>query len=167
MEHIKFYEISEAYINYLAPHAPHLFHNSKATQANTRKYLGIIFHVHSMNYFAPLSSFKEKHEKMKEGMDFLKIGRYAVINLNTMFPVPNKECKYVDFGIIRNKVYKDLLLAEYRIVKKLESKIRKRAEQLYHHKEINGNNTPLAQRCNDFAELEKLCREYKKNEELA
>lgn len=115
MEHIKFYEISEAYINYLAPHAPHLFHNSKATQANTRKYLGIIFHVHSMNYFAPLSSFKEKHEKMKEGMDFLKIGRYAVINLNTMFPVPNKECKYVDFGIIRNKVYKDLLLAEYTV----------------------------------------------------
>ena len=35
---------------------------------------------------------------------------------------------YVDFVKICNRTYKDLLLAEYRIVKRLQDKIRKRAE---------------------------------------
>ena len=162
MENIKFYEISETYIDYLSPHAPHLFHNSKKKQANTRKYLGIVLRVYDMDYFAPLSSFKAKHEKMKEGMDFLKVGRYAVINLNNMFPVPVSECKYVDFSMVSNKIYKDLLMAEYRIIKQMQEKIRKRAEQLYHHKKIYGNNTPLAKRCNEFDKLERLCRRWQK-----
>ncbi|WP_297568037.1 type III toxin-antitoxin system ToxN/AbiQ family toxin [uncultured Anaerovibrio sp.] len=80
MENIKFYEVDEAsYIDYLSPYSPHLFRNSKKTQGHTRKYIGVLFHVSGMDYFAPLSSFKAKHEKMKEGMDFLKVGRYAVI----------------------------------------------------------------------------------------
>ena len=162
MENIKFYEISETYIDYLSPHAPHLFHNSKKEQVNTRKYLGIVLRVYDMDYFAPLSSFKAKHEKMKEGMDFLKVGRYAVINLNNMFPVPVSECKYVDFSMVNNKIYKDLLMAEYRIIKQMQEKIRKRAEQLYHHKRINGNSTPLAKRCYDFDKLERLCRSWQK-----
>lgn len=160
METIKFYEINEGYISYLSPYAPHLFHNSKRSQANTRKYIGVIFRVNGMDYFAPLSSHKPKHDKMKESMDFIKVGRYAVINLNSMFPVPNTECHYVDFAKINDRVYKDLLLAEYRIVKQIQAKIRKKAEQLYHHKRINGDDTPLAKRCNDFFALEKLCLEY-------
>jgi protein AbiQ len=119
MDNIKFYEINEAYIDYLSPHAPHLFHNSKKSQTNTRKYLGVVLRVNDMDYFAPLSSHKAKHDKMKESLDFLKVGRYAVINLNNMFPVPEKECHYVDFSVIKDKVYKDLLLAEYRIVKQM------------------------------------------------
>lgn len=160
MDNIKFYEISESYVDFLSPHAPHLFHNSKREQANTRKYLGIVLSVNGMDYFAPLSSFKQKHEKMKESMDFLKVGRYAVINLNNMFPAPEKECHYVDFSAIANKVYKDLLMAEYRIIKQMQDKIRKRAGQLYHHKQQNGNNTPLAKRCNDFGSLEELCKKW-------
>ena len=161
MDNIKFYEINEAYIDYLSPHAPHLFHNSKKSQTNTRKYLGVVLRVNDMDYFAPLSSHKAKHDKMKESLDFLKVGRYAVINLNNMFPVPEKECHYVDFSVIKDKVYKDLLLAEYRIVKQMQGKIGKRAEQLYHHKCVNGDNTALARRCNDFIKLEKLCLNYK------
>ena len=40
-----------------------------------------------MKYFAPLSSYTPKHDKMKNGLDFIKIGNYAVININNMFPV--------------------------------------------------------------------------------
>ena len=29
MDNIKFYEVSAAYVDYLAPHAPHLFRNKK------------------------------------------------------------------------------------------------------------------------------------------
>ena len=160
MENIRFYEINESYIDYLSPYEQHLFHNSRKEQVNTRKYLGVLLRVEGVDYFAPLSSFKAKHEKMKESLDFLKVGRYAVINLNNMFPVPNKECHYVDFAQIKDKAYKDLLLAEYRIIKKMQDKIRKRAAQLYHHKKINGNNTPLSKRCHDFVKLEKLCKAW-------
>ena len=160
MENIKFYEVNEAYINYLLPYAPHLFHNSKKNQKNARKYIGIILCVNNMNYFAPLSSFKPKHEKMKEGIDFLKVRKYAVINLNNMFPVPDNEFQYIDFETVKDKVYKDLLLSEYRIIKQMQNKIRKRAKQIYQHKITKGNETPLAKRCNDFVSLEKLCKEF-------
>ena len=102
MDNIRFYEINAKYVDYLAPYAPHLFHNSKKGQANQRKYIGIVFQINDMEYFAPLSSFKPKHEKMKEGLDFIKILRYAVINLNNMFPVPYSERVYVNFETIKD-----------------------------------------------------------------
>lgn len=55
-----------------------------------------------MNYFASLSSFKAKHEKMKNGLDFIKIGDYAVINLNNVFPVPNGEYTYADIPTVKD-----------------------------------------------------------------
>ncbi|MFR8209619.1 type III toxin-antitoxin system ToxN/AbiQ family toxin [Hominenteromicrobium sp.] len=110
MDNIRFYEINAKYVDYLAPYAPHLFHNSKKEQANQRKYIGIVFQINDMEYFAPLSSFKPKHEKMKEGLDFIKILRYAVINLNNMFPVPYSERVYVNFETIKDPNYKSLLL---------------------------------------------------------
>ena len=62
MDNIRFYEIRTQYIDYLVPYAPHLFHNSKKGQAKQRKYIGIVLQVNGMDYFAPLSSFKPKHE---------------------------------------------------------------------------------------------------------
>ena len=112
MDNIRFYEINAKYVDYLAPYAPHLFHNSKKGQANQRKYIGIVFQINDMEYFAPLSSFKPKHEKMKEGLDFIKILRYAVINLNNMFPVPYSERVYVNFETIKDPNYKSLLLVQ-------------------------------------------------------
>lgn len=102
MDSIKFYEISPAYVNYLVPHAPHLFQNKKVGQQNERKYIGVVLTVNGMDYFAPLSSFKEKHRRMQEGLDFIKIKKYAVINLNNMFPVPAGQYSYVDISKERN-----------------------------------------------------------------
>ncbi len=87
----KIYEVNPQYIDFLVLHAPHLFQNKQPGQHNERKYIGIVLIVNGMNYFAPLSSFKTKHKKMKNGLDFIKIGDYAVINLNNMFPVPDGE----------------------------------------------------------------------------
>ena len=42
MESLKIYEINANYIDYLLPFAPHLFHNSKKGQANSRKYIGVL-----------------------------------------------------------------------------------------------------------------------------
>lgn len=160
MGNIKFYQISSDYVDYLVPYAPHLFHNKQKGQQNERKYIGIVFQIKDMEYFAPLSSFKDKHSKMKEGLDFIKIKNYAVINLNNMFPVPSKQYTYVDISKVPNPKYKTLLLAEYRYIKSIQDKIRKNASSLYRLK-VNGSATPLTERCNDFLKLEELCRQYK------
>ena len=166
MNDIKLYEVNAAYIDYLAPLASHLFRNKKEGQQNTRKYIGIVLTVNEMKYFAPLSSFKDKHKRMQEGLDFIKVKNYAVINLNNMFPIPDGEYKYVDISRELNPKYKSLLLAEYRFIKSIQEKIRKNAFTLYNHKLNNGNKTSLAKRCNDFALLEKACREYKYKKEV-
>lgn len=162
MDNIKLYEVDEAYINYLAAKAKHLFQNKQSGQQNSRKYIGVVLKVNGMNYFAPLSSFKEKHKRMAEGMDFIKIKRYAVINLNYMFPVPDEVYSYVDISKEKNPKYKSLLLSEYRFIKSIQEKIRKNARLLYNHKIQNGDKTPLAKRCNDFKLLEQACKNYNK-----
>lgn len=134
MDNIKFYEISNKYIDYLSPHAPHLFLNKKPRQINERKYIGIILHINNVDYFAPLSSFKPKHKTMDEMLDFIKIKNYAVINLNNMFPVPQSECTYVDIAQEKDLRYRSLLLSEYRYIKSIQEKIRKNALVIYKHK---------------------------------
>ena len=159
MDNIKLYEISPDYIDYLVPSVPHLFRNKQAGQQNERKYIGVVLSVNGMDYFAPLSSFKEKHRRMQEGLDFIKIRDYAVINLNNMFPVPAGQYSYVDISRERSPHYKSLLLAEYRYIKSIRERIRKNAAILYRLK-ISGPESALTRRCNDFAKLETLCLKY-------
>ena len=162
MDNIKLYEIDSAYIDYLSGYAQHLFHNKQAGQINERKYIGVILTVNGMEYFAPLSSYKEKHARMQEALDFIKVKNYAVININNMFPVPKGLAVYVDISKERNPKYKSLLLAEYRAIKAMQEKIRKNAQLVYNHKVEHGDSTSLAKRCNDFLLLEKACRDYKR-----
>jgi protein AbiQ len=75
---IELYEVNPEYIDYLVPYARHLFHNKKPGQQNERKYIGVILIVNDMKYFAPLSSYKLKHEKMKDGLDFVKIMQWSI-----------------------------------------------------------------------------------------
>lgn len=134
---------------------------SKKGQTNNRKYIGVVLQVNDTNYFAPLSSFKPKHTAMKDGLDFIKIKNYAVINLNNMFPVPDGEYTYVDIGAIKDPSYRSLLLAEYRFIKSIQEKICKNAAILYMHKITNGEETRLSKRCNDFLLLESVCKNYR------
>ncbi|MCR4939754.1 MAG: type III toxin-antitoxin system ToxN/AbiQ family toxin [Treponemataceae bacterium] len=157
---IQFYEINPEYIDYLLPFAPHLFHNKQEHQANSRKYIGIVLCVNSLDYFVPLSSFKEKHHKMQESVDFLKIKTFAVLNLNNMFPVPESERHYIDINKIENQNYRNLLRNEYRVIKVLSKKILKNAQIVYSHKIHNGNKTNLCKRCNDFLLLEEKAKEH-------
>ena len=158
---LKIFEIENTYIDYLIPFAPHLFHNKKSNQENERKFIGIVLNVNNIDYFVPLSSFKEKHKKMKNNMDFLKVGTYAVLNLNNMFPVPKSLCYYVDISKETNSSYKALLSAEYRIISSMENKILSNSKALYDYKIKHGNSTPLSKRCNDFLLLEEKAKAYK------
>lgn len=160
MSHIKFYHITEAYVEYLRPCAPHLFYNRQEEGRRRRKYIGIVLHIHHMDYFAPLSSFKEKHAAMRESLDLIKVKNYAVINLNNMFPVPEGQYEYVDIAREEDDKYRDLLRAEYRYIKKMEDKIRRSASLLY-RKKVEGKKCAVTERCIDFRKLEELCRRYR------
>lgn len=161
---IKLYEVNPNYIDYLVPYAPHLFQNKRPGQHNERKYIGVVLVINNMKYFAPLSSFKPKHERMKNRLDFLKIGNYAVININNMFPVPDGEYTYVDIPKVKNIQYRKLLMTEYRIIRKMQDKIRNYASEVYKHKINQGGATALAKRCNDFLLLEKKCMQFENKE---
>lgn len=161
MDGIKIYEIKRNYITYLSSFEPHLFENKQSGQRMDRKYIGVVFKVNGFDYFAPLSSFKDKHKMMKEQLDFIKIKDYAVINLNNMFPVPLSEAKYVDIKSERDPQYRALLLAEYRYIKSIQDKIRKNAQTLYKLK-IKDDGSALCKRCNNFLLLEKSCADYMK-----
>ena len=162
MENIRLYEVDPAYITYLSPYAPHLFLNRKPDQKHERKYIGVVLHIHDFDYFAPLSSFKPKHNRMANKVDFVKIKNYAVINLNNMFPVIDGVYTYVDINAEPDRVYRDLLRAEYRFIKSVQEKIRKNAATVYHLKTTATEPSALTKRCNDFQLLESACVKFRK-----
>lgn len=45
--------------------------------------------------------FAALNETLTEGLDFLKVKDYAVINMSNIFPVPPSECAYVDFSKVK------------------------------------------------------------------
>ena len=157
-DNIRIYEIKSEYIKYLSNYQKHIFLQTESK--NKRKYIGIVFEIGHIKYFAPLSSYKDKHKKMKEGVDFIKIKDYAVINLNNMIPVPNSQIIDIDINKEKNPSYKYLLQAESREINNQRNKIRKNAEIVYSHKKHNGDSTALAKRTNNFELLEKLCKEF-------
>ena len=157
---IQIYEIDEDYIDYLSQFEEHLFHNKQAHQNFERKYVGVLFSVGELNYFAPLSSFKKKHIEMKERIDFIKIKNYCVINLNNMFPVSKEFCKLVDIANHSDIKYRKLLITEARIIRAVEQRIIKNANQLYDVYYRDDCDRSLKNRCNDFKLLEQKALEY-------
>ena len=134
-----------------------------------RPFIGIILKINDINYFAPLSSPKEKHKKMKNNIDFLKInnGRDGVINLNNMIPIPRQNFYKIDINEEIKKDKKYGLILKYQIIwcnKNIE-KITKNAEKLYFLISNNKANLNIKQRCCDFKFLETKLNQYILNQE--
>lgn len=160
MDKINLYEIDSKYIQYLSNFDQHLFQNAKITQNFSRKYIGIILTINGFYYFAPLSSFKNKHKRLTETKDFMKIGMYSVINLNNMFPAPLSLCKQVIIADTKDIHYKNLLQAEYRIIRQRTEQIFQNSKYVYEHKMLNDGKSKLSQRCLNFKLLEEKCKEW-------
>ncbi|MCH5166230.1 MAG: type III toxin-antitoxin system ToxN/AbiQ family toxin [Clostridiales bacterium] len=160
METIALYEIDPEYIDYLSQFEERLFKNKKISQSFTRKYVGVVLSINGFDYFAPLSSFKPKHKRLCETVDFLKIGTYAVINLNNMLPAPISLCTKVIIDAIQDERYKSLVRAEYRIIRQKSALILANAKSVYDHKILNDGKSKLSRRCNDFRLLEEKCKDY-------
>ena len=133
-----------------------------------RPFIGILFEIDTCKYFAPLSSPKPKHRKMKNMIDFFKIkdGELGAVNFNNMIPVTDKNYTLVDLNketlTIAELKYQKLLKeqlswlnAHYRQVKNKSFKL----YQLYNSGKLPDN---IKSRCCNFKLLEEKCLEYNK-----
>ena len=87
-----------------------------AWKKELRSFVGVLFNINNIEYFAPLSSPKTKHLKVKDTVDFMKIknGRCCAINFNNMIPVLKKCYEIIDLNKNdennKDKMYKSLLI---------------------------------------------------------
>ena len=162
------YRVSTDYINYLKKFQKHIWDNEE--KGYTRPYVGIVTQIGNYKYYVPLSSPKEKHKTMKDGLDFIKIIHKnelkAVININNIIPVDDSDITLINIEQEKQD-YRDLLNIEMIFIRKNSEVITGNAKSVYekitkHKKE----NMALAARCYDFKNLEKKLEDYKQMKEM-
>ncbi|MGF7192118.1 protein AbiQ [Robbsia andropogonis] len=156
---MKFYHVSDRYINFLKTFDKKVPDNYSAT----RPYIGVVLAVGDVIYLAPLSSPKPSHDgfkpenptvhKLFEKKDLSK--NLGIIHLNNMIPVINTEIKLVSFGS-QDPFYRNLLTKQYAYIRSTQNVLMKKAEIL--HDAITNKKDPIcknfAQVCCDFSSLE-------------
>ena len=161
---MKFYHIKDDFIAYLQK-----FDTKVAENKNqTRPYVGVVLEINSVNYYAPFSSPKPKHKKMKNGKDFRKInnGLYGAINFNNMIPVLDSALIEIDIANIADVKYRRLLQNQYNSIRADEKGILRTAEYLRKlifedENNISEHDKIVKQRCCNLVLLEEIYIEWK------
>ena len=154
------------YCNYLREYDNKVPYNYK--EKELRPFVGVLFRIDNLMYFAPLSSPKPKHLKLKTKLDFLKIdnGKLGAINFNNMLPVMQKNIIKLDLDkeclTKSEEKYTKLLKEQIYWLNRNYDKLYGRSKKLY-DKYINGTlDQNTAKRCCNFKLLEEKCKEYNK-----
>lgn len=155
---MKLYVIEDEYVQYLSQYDKLVAFN----KGKKRPYVGIVFKINEMQYFAPLYSPKPQHSKYKENPSFIKIkeGELGIIRFSTMIPVPSECVKLLEFDKQEEK-YKILLRQQIIYINQNEDKILKKANSLY-RSVIGHTNLFLESISCDFKVLENKCNKFKK-----
>ena len=128
----------------------------------TRPYIGVVYTLNGLNYFAPLSSPKPKHLKMSDkAIDIFKIrnGELGIININNMIPTPI-ECITEALPTITNEEYKTLIKDQTTFINNHKKDFF--ANIRHFTLQYDKSNLPekVKERCCDFRLLEKKCHDY-------
>lgn len=131
-----------------------------------RPFIGVLFENNACLYFAPLSSPKPKHLKIKSNLDFLKLdgGKLGAINFNNMLPVTEKNITKIDLNqhckTLSESKYIKLLNEQLFWLNRNDEILYNKSKKLY-NKYIYGTlNFNIANRCCNFPLLEEKCKEY-------
>ena len=161
---LKIVKVDSKYCNYLRKYDSKIPYNAGIKEL--RPFIGVLFKVNKLEYFAPLSSPKPKHLTLKNTIDLIKIsgGEYGVINFNNMIPV-NKN--YTKFDL--SKKYKDiskkkrieLLNNQLRWLNENKKEIYFKSKLLYNLYKENKLPKNVKDRCCNFILLEEKCKKYK------
>ena len=155
---LRIVRVDSDYCDYLRKFDSRVAYNKKMT----RPYIGVVYTLNGLNYFAPLSSPKPKHLKMSDkAIDIFKIrnGELGIININNMIPTPI-ECITEVLPTITDEEYKTLIKDQTTFInnhkKDLFAKIRHFTLQ---YDKSNLPEKVKAPAC-DFRLLEKKCHDY-------
>ena len=160
---MKFYHIKDTYIDFLRKYDEKVPENKN----ESRPYVGIVLTIGDIEYYAPFSSPKPKHKKMRNTKDFRKIGGglYGAINFNNMIPVVKSALIYINIKSIDDVKYRSLLLNQYRSIVSDADKIKENASELYSliqkdEAELSVYEQKIKSRCCNLSVLEKVFRQY-------
>ncbi len=138
-----------------------------------RPFVGVVIVCDDKKYCIPMSSPKEKHKDMKNGIDFHKVldskGKLiGVLDLNNMIPVRDDIICVVDISIysndsIRTKKYKKLLADQITFCRKNQDTIVSKANRLYRMVQKKGTSSQLKHRCLKWNKLEFILDNYHHN----
>jgi len=164
-----FITLTSNYLKYLG-----IYENKVSLKAN-RPFIGIVFKVNNKDYFAPLSSPKEKHKRMKTNIDFFKIdkGNLGIINFNNMIPVINNDLcrKKLDLEMLSKSLNTDdikyfrLLKNQLEYCEKNKNIILAKAEKIYNIftknlEKLSESQKKMYRRVNNFKVLEHASKEF-------
>jgi|GEM_PF-131362 len=158
MNRLQLYYIDDSYIDYLRTYDQRVpFNKNKA-----RPYVGVVYLIDGIHYFAPLSSPKPKHLKLNsKSWDIWKIddGKLGIININNMIPCPVNVIEEA-LPLVSDEKYRMLLndQIDYINLKRKELLARIRFFMTQYQKGLLPEN--LLQRTCDFSLLEVKCHDY-------
>lgn len=161
---IKIVKVDYKYCDFLRKYDSKVSFNAGIKEL--RPFVGVLFDVDGCEYFAPLSSPKPKHLKIKNNIDILKIdgGKYGVINFNNMIPVTSNNYTLIDLNKVPSDISEQkrhaLLRKQLDWLNKNSYNVRKRALKIYSLYNSGRLDSRIKDRCCNFKLLEKKCAEY-------
>jgi len=160
----KLVRVDTKYCDYLRSFDNKVAYNKN--EKELRPFVGILFTINDCEYFAPLSSPKPKHLKMKNTIDFFKIenGKLGAINFNNMIPVTKDNYKIIYLNkktsTLKEKKYQELLKDQLEWLNANYIQVRNKSYKLYNlyiNQKLSSN---IRNRCCDFTLFEEKCNEY-------
>ncbi len=163
---LKLVRIDTEYCNFLRQFDSRVPYNFNEKELGP--FIGVLFEVNGCSYFAPLSSPKPKHLKMKNKLDFLRIdnGKLGAINFNNMLPIQQNNIIMIDlekqYVTKSEQNYQKLLKEQIYWLNRNDEKLFSRAEGLYLKYKENKLDMKTRERCCNFMLLEEKCMDYNK-----
>lgn len=157
---MRIYKVNLDYIKYLHTHDNKVQYSDRYTdsQNENRPYIGPVLIKDGFSFYAPLEHPRAAHMKLKESCYLAKIdgGKYGIIGINNMIPVPEKEL--IDFDISKDK-NKAILISQFVFCKKHARAITYKANKVYTATANPDTQKSQFSSCN-FLKLANKAREY-------
>jgi len=164
IRNFKIVKVDSKYCDYLRQFDSKVPYN--AGNKELRPFIGILFMVDNLEYFAPLSSPKNKHCNLTNTMDLIKIdnGKYGVVNFNNMLPVTSKNYSLFNLNTVplttKELNRQNLLKTQLRWLNNNIKEVKGKAIRLYNSYKKGILPNRIKDRCCNFILLEEKCKEY-------
>ncbi|MEY0162090.1 type III toxin-antitoxin system ToxN/AbiQ family toxin [Providencia rettgeri] len=158
---MKFYIVSDNYIRHLKSVDEKVRENK-----GKRPYIGVVFEVNGVEFLAPLTSYKAKHDNIPDAFPLIfkmhelgnETNKLGMVQLNNMVPVLSSERVLLDLSTLDSK-YRNLLNLQQQYLRKHKEDLQKRANKLYQIVS-KGHAKGLINNCCDFQLLETAMKSY-------